>query len=115
MTYRRRYFTEPRFPGVLDLLLLDPTNPRAVAFQLAVLERYSVGLPSGPNPEGVAQLQQRLVALPAKLDAVRSTEFDAEADMAGTMELLAGFAVELGSLSELLTHVYFSQVVPRVS
>jgi uncharacterized circularly permuted ATP-grasp superfamily protein/uncharacterized alpha-E superfamily protein len=115
MTYRRRYFTEPRFPGVLDLLLLDPTNPRAVAFQLAVLERYSVGLPSGPNPEGVAQLQQRLVALPAKLDAVRSTGFDAEADMAGTMELLAGFAVELGSLSELLTHVYFSQVVPRVS
>ena len=28
ITYRRRYFAEPRLAGVLDLLLLDPTNPR---------------------------------------------------------------------------------------
>ena len=100
---------------MLDLLLLDPTNPRAVAFQLAVLERHAAGLPAGPNPEGIAEFQQRLAALPVKLDAVRSSAFEAGADMAGTIEWLAGFAVELGSLSELLTHVYFSQVVPRVS
>jgi uncharacterized circularly permuted ATP-grasp superfamily protein/uncharacterized alpha-E superfamily protein len=115
MTYRRRYFAEPRIAGVLDLLLLDPTNPRAVAFQLAILERHAPSLPAGPNPNGVAEFQQRLAALPAKLDAVRSTAFDAGADMAGTIEWLAGFAAELGSLSELLTHVYFSQVAPRVS
>jgi hypothetical protein len=35
--------------------------------------------------------------------------------MAEIIEWLAGFAVELGSLSELLTQVYFSHVVPRVS
>ena len=35
--------------------------------------------------------------------------------MAATVEWLAGLAVELGSLSDLLTHVYFSHVVPRVS
>jgi uncharacterized alpha-E superfamily protein len=115
MTYRWRYFAEARIAAVLDLLLLDPTNPRAVAFQLAVLERHAAGLPAGPNPEGIAEFQQRLAALPVKLDAVRSSAFEAGADMAGTIEWLAGFAVELGSLSELLTHVYFSQVVPRVS
>jgi uncharacterized alpha-E superfamily protein len=115
ITYRRRYFAEPRIAGVLDLLLLDPTNPRAVAFQLAVLERHAVSLPAGPNPEVVAQFQQRLSALPAKLDAVRSTAFDAAPGLASALEWLAGFAVELGSLSELLTHVYFSQVLPRVS
>ena len=65
MTYRRRYFAEARIGGVLDLLLLDPTNPRAVAFQLAVLEHHAAGLPAGPNPEGVAEFQQRLAALPA--------------------------------------------------
>ena len=68
---------------MLDLLLLDPTNPRALAFQLAVLERHAASLPAGPNPEGVAELQQRLAALPAKLEAVRAEAFDAEADMAG--------------------------------
>jgi uncharacterized circularly permuted ATP-grasp superfamily protein/uncharacterized alpha-E superfamily protein len=115
MTYRWRYFAEARIAAVLDLLLLDPTNPRAVAFQLAVLERHAAGLPAGPNPEGIAEFQQRLAALPVKLDAVRSSAFEAGADMAGTIDWLAGFAVELGSLSELLTHVYFSQVVPRVS
>ena len=115
MTYRRRYFAEARVAAVLDLLLLDSTNPRAVAFQLAVLERHAAGLPAGPNPEGVLQFRQRLAALPGRLDAVRSTAFDAGAGLAATMEWLAAFAVELDSLSELLTQVYFSHVVPRVS
>ena len=54
-------------------------------------------------------------ALPARLEQVRTEAFGAEAGMAATVEWLAGFAVELGSLSELLTQVYFSHVVPRVS
>jgi uncharacterized alpha-E superfamily protein len=33
MTYRRRYFTRPALPLVLDLLLADVTNARALAFQ----------------------------------------------------------------------------------
>ena len=115
ITYRRRYFAEPRIAGVLDLLLLDPTNPRALVFQLAVLERHAASLPAGPNPEGVAQFQQRLSALAARLDRVRAGAFDAGADMAATVERLTGLAVELGSLSDLLTQVYFSHVEPRVS
>jgi uncharacterized alpha-E superfamily protein len=115
ITYRRRYFAEPRIAGVLDLLLLDPTNSRALVFQLAVLERHAASLPAGPNPEGVAQFRQRLSALPARLDRVRAGAFDAGADMAATVERLAGLAVELGSLSDLLTQVYFSHVEPRVS
>ena len=34
MTYRRRYFARPQLSPVLDLLLVDETNPRALAFQL---------------------------------------------------------------------------------
>jgi uncharacterized circularly permuted ATP-grasp superfamily protein/uncharacterized alpha-E superfamily protein len=115
ITYRRRYFAEPRLAGVLDLLLLDPTNPRALAFQLAVLERHGASLPAGPNPEGVAQFQQRLAALPARLGHMRTGTAGDGAGLAATVEWLAGVAVELGSLSDLLTHVYFSQVAPRVS
>jgi len=115
ITYRRRYFAEPRLAGVLDLLLLDSTNPRALAFQLAVLQRHAASLPAGPNPEGVAQFQQSLAALPGKLNRIRAEALDAGADIPATVEWLGGFALELGSLSDLLTHVYFSHVVPRVS
>jgi uncharacterized circularly permuted ATP-grasp superfamily protein/uncharacterized alpha-E superfamily protein len=115
ITYRRRYFAEPRIEAVLDLLLLDPTNPRALAFQFSVLERHAASLPAGPNPEGVAQLQQRLAALAGKLGCFRAEEFDTEAGMDATAERLAGLAADLGGLSDLLTHVYFSHIVPRVS
>lgn len=35
MTYRRRYLTHLHPKTVLDLLLLDPANPRSVAFQIS--------------------------------------------------------------------------------
>jgi uncharacterized circularly permuted ATP-grasp superfamily protein/uncharacterized alpha-E superfamily protein len=115
ITYRRRYFAEPRIAGVLDLLLFDPANPRALAFQLSVLERHAANLPAGPNPEGVAQFQQRLAALAGKLVRTSVEEFDTEAGAGAVAERLAGLAADLGGLSELLTHVYFSHIVPRVS
>ena len=115
ITYRRRYFAEPRLGGVLALLLLEPTNPRALAFQLKVLERHVANLPAGPNPEGVAQLQQRVAALAGQFASLEAEEFDTEAGAGATAERLAGLAADLGGLSDLLTLVYFSHTVPRVS
>ncbi len=115
ITYRRRYFAEPRLAGVLDLLLLDSANPRALAFQLAVLVRHAASLPAGPNPEGVAELQRRFGQLADKLDCVRAEELAAPDRASETATWLAGLAAELGSLSDLLTHIYFSHVLPRVS
>ena len=34
MTYRSRYLANLQIPAVLDLLLTDDTNPRALAYQL---------------------------------------------------------------------------------
>ena len=115
ITYRRRYFAEPRLAGVLDLLLLDPTNPRALAFQLALLERHAASLPAGPNPDGVAEFQQRLGRLAERLEGIRAEEFEATGSVAEAADWLASLATELGGLSDLLAHVYFSQVLPRVS
>jgi uncharacterized circularly permuted ATP-grasp superfamily protein/uncharacterized alpha-E superfamily protein len=115
ITYRRRYFAEPRTAGVLDLLLLDPTNPRALAFQLAVMERHAAGLPAGPNPEGVAQLRQRIAQLGECLDWIRAEELDTPDRINETADWLTGLASSMGAVSDLLTHVYFSQVLPRVS
>jgi uncharacterized alpha-E superfamily protein len=106
MTYRRRYFAEPQWPGVLDLLLQEPTNPRSLAFQLAALAQLAPSLPAKANPEGVRQFRQRLDDLRATL--ARAFANDTRPDLAAVDQ-------ELGALSDLLTHVYFNHVVPRLS
>ena len=45
ITYRSRYRLAPMLPLVLDLLLLDESNPRSIAFQLAALSRHIDSLP----------------------------------------------------------------------
>ena len=49
MTYRRRYFARPQLSPVLDLLLLDDSNTRAVAFQLAAVSEHIRHLPRDPK------------------------------------------------------------------
>jgi uncharacterized circularly permuted ATP-grasp superfamily protein/uncharacterized alpha-E superfamily protein len=45
MTYRSRYLNLFQAAPVLDLLLLDPSNPRSVAFQLATTANHIAELP----------------------------------------------------------------------
>ena len=48
MTYRYRYLTSLQLAPVLDLLLIDETNPRSVGFQLIALADH-VRQPSQPE------------------------------------------------------------------
>ena len=52
MTYRSRYLTTPMLPPVIDLLLLDETNPRSIAFQLAALDGHVDALPRDADWRG---------------------------------------------------------------
>ena len=115
MTYRRRYFAEPHLAGVLDLLLLDPANPRALAFQLAALQRHAAKLPAEANPEGLTELKQRFDLLVTKLEGVRGSGLGTDDGAETVANWLASVAAELSAVSDLLTHVYFSQVAPRAS
>ncbi len=45
MTYRSRYRTTPQVPLVIDLLMLDESNPRSVAFQMAAIADHVERLP----------------------------------------------------------------------
>lgn len=49
MTYRSRYAAAPLLVPVIDLLVLDETNPRSLAFQIGELERALSKLP-GDGP-----------------------------------------------------------------
>jgi uncharacterized circularly permuted ATP-grasp superfamily protein/uncharacterized alpha-E superfamily protein len=118
MTYRRRYFAEARLAGVLELLLRDESNPRALAFQLNVLREHTRELPGDSNTPGPRGEHPRIRAL---ADALRAAAPD---DLAGEsaggasgplLELLGLCATEFGAFSDELTSRYFSHTVPRVS
>jgi uncharacterized alpha-E superfamily protein len=49
MAYRRGYSSPPEIIPTLALLLLNETNPRALSFQLASLERHLAALPRDGN------------------------------------------------------------------
>jgi uncharacterized alpha-E superfamily protein len=132
MTYRRRYFTEPQLPPVLDLLLTDSTNTRALSFQLRALAEHLAQLPrdsKAPSPTREQQLIARAV------DSVTNADVDALGQPGGTglasrldgvtegraggfddlLALLASVDEDLRGLSDTLTYYYFSHARLRIN
>ena len=68
ITYRSRYRLEPMLPLVLDLLLIDESNPRSIAFQLAELARHIDTLPQ--SGAGGGRIEEQRMAL-SLLSSVR--------------------------------------------
>ena len=68
MTYRRRYFAQPQWPAVLDLLLTDEGNPRSLAFQVDALADHATNLPreAASRGRGPDMRQIRCAARPAR-------------------------------------------------
>jgi uncharacterized alpha-E superfamily protein len=118
MTFRRRYFTGVQISSVLELLVLDAGNPRALAFQLNALREHTALLPHEPNPIEPSAEQKRLVAFQDMLGRLNISEYTQMEDgVAGEAldSLFADFVVELGVLSNHLTHHYFTHTVASVS
>ena len=49
LTYRSRYLFAPVLPLVLDVLLVDETNPRSVGYQLQAISQHFDALPQSPQ------------------------------------------------------------------
>ncbi len=116
ITYRQRYFFEPRLLPVLDTVLCDPANPRSLAFQMDRLDRHLASLPvetrlphSTPGRETASAIAHRLrnTSLAAR---------DAEEERHLT-EHLRHFLNHAGSavadISSDLSHQYFSLLQPE--
>ena len=52
ITYRSRYMARPQWLAVLDLLALDESNPRALAFQVKGIADYLERLTKALGPCG---------------------------------------------------------------
>lgn len=73
MTYRSRYFAAPQFAPALHLVLLDPTNPRSVAYQVAAISRHVEALPrhqASGRPTAERGLAQKALKLLKDADLV---------------------------------------------
>jgi uncharacterized circularly permuted ATP-grasp superfamily protein/uncharacterized alpha-E superfamily protein len=88
ITYRSRYLVGPALAPVLDLAVLDPYNPRSVAFQVAALNEHIAALPS-LKEYGLIERPQRLaVALQAMLTTAEASTLDAKTLFALEQDLL---------------------------
>jgi uncharacterized circularly permuted ATP-grasp superfamily protein/uncharacterized alpha-E superfamily protein len=111
LTYRSRYLYAPALPLVLDLLLIDETNPRSIGFQLNSISEHLDDLPKGDKT--VPQVEERKLILELRTrvqlaDAYALSQLD-EAGTRGELKaLFAKLATELPKLSEAVTRRYFN-------
>ncbi|GAA0265169.1 circularly permuted type 2 ATP-grasp protein [Alteraurantiacibacter aestuarii] len=102
IVYRTRYLTGPMQVPVIDLVLLDPNNPRSLLFQLNHIEEHLANLPllvEDGVPERPLRETRAMLADLLSLEAAGVTE-----------EAVQEVEVRLLSLSEALSQRYFLQV-----
>lgn len=108
ITYRSRYRLDPMLALVLDLLLLDEANPRALAYQLAAISKHLETLPDARQGVSLAE-DRRLILL--LLTSVRLADVMAiaeESDRATLAHLMREQLQVLPELSNAVARHYFS-------
>jgi len=115
MTYRSRYLNMIQVVPFVDLLLLDESNPRSAAFQLAAIETHLRELPRITHaqrndvPRTIAAELRRLTANahPARLS------FLDQGKRTGLIELADAISNDCAMLSDALADAYFQHASRR--
>ena len=106
LTYRTRYRLAPQRGPVLDLLLLDETNPRSLAFQLESLSAHVEQLPRASLRPYWSAEERTILDLTTR---IRLT--DGTALVPGVLEpLLAKLSSDLDVFSEALHQTYLAKI-----
>ena len=111
ITYRSRYLTALQCVPVLDLLLTDDSNPRAVVYQLVRLADHVERLPRDRNMPSLSPAQRRVMAM---LTRLRLAEIEVLCQIGrngrrGQLETaLAELQADFSGLSDTITHHYLS-------
>ncbi|MFA7595797.1 MAG: circularly permuted type 2 ATP-grasp protein [Novosphingobium sp.] len=99
--YRSRYLTMPFIAPVLDMVLLDPVQPRGLAFQISRLAHHLAALPN-LRDDGMMELPLRLVReLRGNLEGITAENLDQIA--------LQGISARIAELSDAISRRYFLQ------
>ncbi len=120
MTYRSRYYTSLRLDGVLDLVISDDSNPRAIAFQLTAINEHLRYLPR-ERPGTLATPEHRMAAAClAELRRVDMRRLADSSDASGELtrpaldRFAANLSHDLSALSDVLGEAYFKHAIPAL-
>ncbi|KAB2943211.1 MAG: circularly permuted type 2 ATP-grasp protein [Hyphomicrobium sp.] len=102
ITYRSRYRLDPMLALVLDLLLLDETNPRSLAYQLASISHHLAGMPQ--SKQGASLTDERRLIL-SMLTSIRLADVEAFAKDPSRAELQEAVRNQLRLLPQLTTAI----------
>lgn len=109
ITYRSRYLSALQAAPVLDLVLADPTNPRALAYQLRHVEARLAEVGGAPEGE-LAMAAGRLRAeVEAVVEGVASADEPA-LEAVALPEVLRALGAGVAALSDAIARRYFSHV-----
>ena len=111
ITYRSRYRLEPMLPLVLDLLLIDESNPRSIAFQLAELARHIDTLPQSGDGGGRIEEQRMALSLLSSVrlaDVVSLAKPGQDGARTTLQKLLYEEVSTLAGLSDVIGRRYFN-------
>jgi len=101
ITYRSRYLVGVALAPVRDMALLDPNNPRSVAFQVARINNHLANLPT-LRQDGIPEAPQRLARmLDAEIAVAEAAKLDGQK--------ILGFERALSRLAEAIEDRYFQR------
>jgi uncharacterized alpha-E superfamily protein len=88
MTYRQRYVMIAARAPVIDLVMLDPNNPRSVIYQLDRIEQHLAALPKYVPDGRLSPAQQIAVSIATGLRTADAAKIDADLIMASENGLM---------------------------
>jgi uncharacterized circularly permuted ATP-grasp superfamily protein/uncharacterized alpha-E superfamily protein len=100
ITYRQRYLMVAALAPVIDLIMLDPNNPRSVMFQLDHIETHLSALPKRNTSGRLSPVQQIAAAIATRLRTAEAADIgDA---------LIVDIDHELMKLSDAISAAYLT-------
>ncbi|MFD2238377.1 circularly permuted type 2 ATP-grasp protein [Aureimonas populi] len=107
MTYRRRFSVDLHRQAVIDLAILDPLNPRSLAFLANGVEDIHARLPGTARGQSVEPAGRRLARLCVRLRTAEPAEIDAA--------FLARVVGDFADISDHLAERYFGLARPMAA
>jgi len=100
ITYRLRYVMVAAAAPVLDLVVLDPDNPRSIAYQLGRIETHLAALPKRSEESRLSAPEQVAIALASQIRTADAAALD--------LSTFLGVEASLMKLADLIASTYFT-------
>jgi uncharacterized alpha-E superfamily protein len=100
ITYRMRYVMVAAAAPVIDLVVLDPNNPRSLAYQLARIEAHLAALPQRSDDGRLSPPEQIATALLAQVRTANAAALDGTTLFAAEETLM--------KLADVIASTYFT-------